>query len=315
MIKIVEELQQAKHIGIGGHIRPDGDCVGSAMGLYLFLKKALPNTEIGVYLESPSSVFQTIAGIEEIHSEITGDEPIDVFIVLDCEPNRLGFSEPLFLKANKTIHIDHHISSKGSGDVIYLKPEASSTSELIYELIDLELLDMEIAKALYIGIIHDTGVFQYSNTSKKTLETAAHLIEYSFDFPTIIEETFYQRSFKQTKLVGKAMMECEAKLDGRVMFYSISKTELEQYEADSKDLEGVVNQLRMVKGVDCAVFAYELTTGEYKISLRSNQHVNVSKIAETFGGGGHVRAAGCTVKGELSSIINDVLQQIKNQFE
>ena len=74
MIKIVEELQQVKHIGIGGHIRPDGDCVGSAMGLYLFLKKALPNTEIGVYLESPSSVFQTIAGIEEIHSEITGEE-------------------------------------------------------------------------------------------------------------------------------------------------------------------------------------------------------------------------------------------------
>lgn len=314
MERILDEIDQVSRIGIGGHIRPDGDCIGSAMGLWLYLKKMLPNSVIQVYLEKPAEIFQIIEGVDEIQHDINTDEQLDVFIVLDCEPNRLGFSELLFQKAKKTIQIDHHISSKGSADIVYIKPDASSTSELIYDLLDKEQLDIEIAKALYIGMIHDTGVFQYSNTSKKTLLAAAHLIEFSFDFTSIIEETFYQRTLEQSRLVGKALMECELQLDNRVITYCISKQELLSFHAGNKDLEGIVNQMRMVKGVDCAVFCYELSDGEYKFSLRSNQHVNVSIIATLFGGGGHVRAAGCSVVGDYKTTMEQILSQIKLQL-
>ncbi|MDE6186275.1 MAG: DHH family phosphoesterase, partial [Lachnospiraceae bacterium] len=163
---IYEEVKDAAVIGISGHIRPDGDCVGSVMGLYLYLKKVCPKAKVEVMLEKPADVFACIKGINEIHTDFAADvESFDVFFALDAAKDRLGEAEKYFDGAKKKVNIDHHISNKGCGDVNYIMPKASSTSELIYDLIaDKSLLDEEIAKALYIGIIHDTGVFQYSNT-------------------------------------------------------------------------------------------------------------------------------------------------------
>lgn len=131
--------------------------------------------------------------MEEIDSEYGEQERFDVFFALDTASDRLGGAEAYFNSAVKKINIDHHISNKGCGDVNYVVPTASSTSELIYDLTEKEQLDEEIAKALYIGIIHDTGVFQYSNTSPETLRAAAKLISYGFDFSRLIEETFYEK--------------------------------------------------------------------------------------------------------------------------
>ena len=183
MKKILEEVRDAKSIAISGHIRPDGDCVGSCMGMYLFLKKELPDTQVHVFLEKPSDVFNCICGVEEIKVAEEQDETVyDVFIALDCSKDRLGGAEKLFDKAVKKINIDHHISNTGCGDVNYLRADASSASELVFELLEEDRLDMEIAKALYIGIIHDTGVFQYSNTLPATLQVAAKLVAFGFNF-------------------------------------------------------------------------------------------------------------------------------------
>lgn len=175
---IFEVVKDATTIGISGHIRPDGDCVGSVMGLYLYLKKACPRAKVEVMLEKPADVFACIKGIEEIHTDYVSDvERYDVFFALDGAKDRLGEAEKFFDGAKKKVNIDHHISNKGCGDVNYIMPKASSTSELIYDVIaDKSLLDTEIAKALYIGIIHDTGVLQYSNTAPSTLKAAAELI-------------------------------------------------------------------------------------------------------------------------------------------
>ena len=177
-MNICEEVKNAAAIGISGHLRPDGDCVGAVMGLYLYLKKACPMADVQVMLEKPADIFHCIKDVEEIHTDFcTNTEVFDVFIVLDSDKTRIGDAEKYFDRAKKTINIDHHISNAGSGMVNYIEPSASSASELVYKVMeDKSLIDEEIARALYIGMIHDTGVFQYSNTSPETLRIAAQLI-------------------------------------------------------------------------------------------------------------------------------------------
>lgn len=315
MKKIVEELKGAKSIAISGHIRPDGDCVGSCMGLYLYLTKELPDVQVDVFLEKASDVFNCIQGMDAIKDAACYQEAeYDVFIALDCSKDRLGDAEVIYDHAKKTINIDHHISNSGCGDVNYLRADASSASELVYELLDEEKLDVEIAKALYIGIIHDTGVFQYSNTAPATLTVASELIKFGFDFPKIIEETFYEKTFVQNQILGRALLESILFMDGKCIVAVISKKMMDFYGVTGKDLDGIINQMRNTKGVECAIFLYELDNLEYKVSMRSGGQINVSSIAQFFGGGGHMRAAGCTVKGTAHDVINNISAQIELQY-
>ncbi len=315
-MNIYEEVKTAKTIGISGHIRPDGDCIGSSMGLYLYLLKACPEADIQVFIEKPADIFNCISRVEDIHSDFqTNIETFDVFIALDTASDRLGEAEAYFNHAVKKINIDHHISNTGCGDINYIKPETSSTCELVYEVMEnKELLDVEIAKALYIGIIHDTGVFQYSNTAPSTLKTAAELIAYGFDFPKLIDETFYEKTYVQNQIMGRALLESIMFMDGRCVVSMVDQKTMRFYQADSHDLEGIVSQLRNIKGVECAIFMYQVGTQEYKVSLRSNGKVNVAEIATFFGGGGHVRAAGATMQGTFHDIVNNLSAQIARQI-
>lgn len=316
MKKILEEVKDARTIAISGHIRPDGDCVGSCMGMYLYLKKELKNAQVTVFLEKPSEVFDCICGVDTIKEADENDSTVyDVFIALDCSKDRLGDAEPLFDRAVKKINIDHHISNHGCGDVNYIRADASSASELVYELLEEEKLDEEIAKALYIGIIHDTGVFQYSNTLPATLQAASKLITFGFDFPKIIESTFYEKTFVQNQILGRALLESILFMDGKCIAAVISKKMMEFYGVGGKDLDGIINQLRNTKGVECAIFLYELDTLTYKVSMRSSGEVDVAKIAQIFGGGGHVRAAGCTMQGTAYDVINNLSAQIEIQLK
>lgn len=314
-MKIIDEVRDVGTIGISGHVRPDGDCVGSVMGLYLYLKKVLPDARIDVFLEPPADIFGCIQCIDKIQSDFSTDMRYDVFLALDCNAERLGDACMLYEKAGKRINIDHHISNLGCGDVNIIEPERSSTCELLYGLLEKEQIDEEIAKALYIGIVHDTGVFKYSNTSPVTLRIAAELIEFGFDFPKIIDETFYEKTYVQSQIMGRAVLESIRFLDGRCIVSMVDKKTMNFYQADPKDLDGIVNQLRIVKGVECAIFMYEVKPMEYKVSMRSNGIVDVAAIAMQFGGGGHVRAAGCYMSGTYHDAINNLSLHIEEQLK
>ena len=314
MSRLEELLQGAKKVALSGHIRPDGDCVGSVMSVYQYIKKNMPEIEVKVFLETPTSVFGCIAGVEDIDSSMETTEQYDVFIAMDCTADRLGNAQRIFDKAKTKINIDHHVSNQGCGDINIIVPDASSTCEVIYELLDSDKLDVEIAKTIYIGMIHDTGVFKYSNTSPKTLQIAADLISYGFDFPKIIDETFYEKTYVQTLVCAKAVSESVRFMDGKCIFSVVDKAMMQFFGVGPKDLDGVINQLRIVKGVECAIFMYQIDAMEYKVSMRSNGLVNVSVIASLFGGGGHVRAAGCTMKGTPHDVINNLSAQIALQL-
>lgn len=315
-MNILQECQGASRIAITGHVRPDGDCVGSCLALYQYLQKKLPQAKIQVYLEQPAETFAEIKGFDQIDSQCSDTEPYDVFFVLDSVPERM--MEPakkLYDKAGKTINIDHHISNSGAGDVFWVVPDASSTAEVLYELMDQEALDQEIAMAIYIGIIHDTGVFQYSNTSPKTMEIAARLISYGFDFPRLIQETFYQKTYVQTQVLGRVLLESIRFMGGSCIVSCLDRKTMDFYNVEPKDLDGIVSHLRNIEGVHCAIFMYQTDVLEYKVSLRSDEMVDVAKVAAFFGGGGHVRAAGCTMKGTFHDCVNNLSLHIEKELE
>lgn len=315
MVNLSKELENAKTIGISGHIRPDGDCVGSTMGLFLYIKKTRPDADVHIYLEKPADIFDCIKDIECVEDARDCNINFDVFFAVDCGKERLGDSERLFDNAKTTINIDHHVSNPGTGSFNYIVPDASSASELVLDLLDRDMLDTDIAKALYIGIIHDTGVLQYSNTSPKTLRAVADLLTYNFDFSKLIDETFYQKSYLQTQILGRALLESFLVMDGKVSVSQVDRKMMEFYQVVPHDLDGIVSQLRLIKGVEVAIFMYQLDTMEYKVSLRSNGLIDVARVTKDFGGGGHVRAAGCTVRGSFHDVVNNITQRIEAQIK
>lgn len=310
-----KECEGAKRIGITGHVRPDGDCVGSTLAMQMYLRKCFPEATVQVFLESPPEIFHELEGFDEIITDFPDCPPFDVFIVLDSVKERTGDAEKYFDAAKKTINIDHHVSNKGTGDLIHVCPQIGSVCEVLYGLLDKGLVDADIAKAIYTGMIHDTGVFQYSNTTPATMRVAAELLEYGFDAPNLILDTFYRKSYVQAQILGRALLESIRFLDNRCIVSLIDKKTMDFYGATSKDMDGIINQLRNIRGIHCAIFLYQMDTLEYKVSLRSDELVDVSKVAEYFGGGGHQRAAGCIMRGTFHDCVNNLAIHIEKQLD
>ena len=296
-------------------MRPDGDCVGSCLGLYQYIKENYEEIQADVYLEDIPDSFHFIKAAKEISHEVLDKKEYDLFIVLDCgDKERLGFSKALFEHAKETFCVDHHISNLAFADQNYIFPEASSTSELVYRLLDLEKITKETAECLYLGIVHDTGVFQYSCTAPETMEVAANLMRKGINASEIIEKTFYEKTFAQNQILGRALFESFLFMDGKCIVSYITQRMMEFHGVTPKDLEGIVSQLRVTKGVEVAVLLYETAPHEYKVSLRASGDVDVSRIAQYFGGGGHKKAAGVTMKGTVHDVINNLSGQIHLQL-
>lgn len=314
MSRVEELVKEAASIAISGHIRPDGDCIGAVLSLYQYLRKNMPEKKVRIFLEEPAAAFSGIEAVKNIDSVMDDEGVYDVFFILDCSRDRIGKASAICDRAGQVINVDHHVSNEGTGDINILEPTASSTCEVVYGLLDPEKLDREIAQTLYLGLMHDTGVFKYSNTSPKTLRIVADLIGYGFDFSKLIDETFYEKSYEQNLAMGRALLDSKRLLDNRCIVSVMSRQTMEEYGVMPKDLDGIINQLRITKGVECAIFLYQTEEDKYKVSMRSNRIVNVAEVASCFGGGGHIRAAGCTLSGASEEIIRVLSAQIELQL-
>lgn len=313
-MKIHDKLITAKKVGIAGHIRPDGDCVGSCMGLYNYILDNYKDIDVHIYMENPGDKFNYIANIADIEEEVK-DEDFDLFIILDVsEKARIGVALEAFDKAKDTVCIDHHVSNSGIASENVIIPEASSASEVLFDLLEEEKISKNTAEALYTGIIHDSGVFKYSSTSEHTMNIAGKLMTKGFNFQTIIDDSFYSKSYVQNQILGRALLESILFLDGKCIFSVLSRQNLEFYGVTPKELGGIVEQLRLTRGVECAIFIYEIEELEYKVSLRSNNFIDCNLVVSYFGGGGHIRAAGCTMKGTAHDVINNLSEKIEEQF-
>ena len=316
MFNLKELLEGKQSVALGGHVRPDGDCVGSTMGLYLYLKENFPQIATDLYLESVPEAYSMIRHTDEVKSELPEGKIYDLFICMDCgDLQRLGFSQKLFIESKQTACIDHHVSNEAFADVNYIVPDASSTSELVYNLLDYDKMSLETAEALYMGIAHDTGIFRYSCTSPETMEAAAQLMRKGVDTAKITDRTYYEKTYIQNQILGKALLESIMVLDQRCIVSVVRLKEMEFFKAKPSDLEGIVSQMRQTKGVEVAMFLHETASQTFKVSLRSKEQVDVSSIAKYFGGGGHVRAAGVTMKGSVHDVINNLTALIEKQLD
>ncbi|MCR5798150.1 MAG: bifunctional oligoribonuclease/PAP phosphatase NrnA [Eubacterium sp.] len=310
MKKIISDLiRQSNSIAIGGHVRPDGDCVGSCMGMYSYIAEHFPDKVVDVYLTDIPAAFDFIVCDEALEHGHQGD--YDLYIAQDCgDVDRLEGSIEKFQSAKNTICIDHHISNTEFADHNYVVPEASSASELICTLLPIEEMSEFTAKALYTGIIHDTGVFRHSCTGRQTMEIAGKLIEKGFDFGKIIDESFYQKTYKQLKCMGYCLENAVSEYDGKLCYAVADYEFINSTGATSEHFEGTIDQMRTTEGVEVALLITEYNPGEVKVSMRSNQYVDVSKIAVANGGGGHVRAAGATIRKPIDEALATVKELI-----
>ena len=316
-MEILELVKNCTRIGLTGHENPDGDCTGACCGLALYLRKVLPEAVVDIYLEPPAeNLIRNIPGADTIIYEVTGnEEKYDTFIVLDSAPSRVGKPLELYNRAGLKINIDHHRTNPGAGDTeCYIDGKASSACELVYKVIDREEIDAQIAQALYVGIVTDTGVFQYSNTSESTMRAAGSLMSYGFDHTAVVREVFFERTPKQARVLGTALIKAEPLLDGKLILCCFDKKTMDELGAGRKDLDGISAQLLLTEGADCSVFFHETEPGIWRASMRSLHVTDVSSIAAKHEGGGHLRAAGFTIRTDIHTAIKDITDDIAQQL-
>lgn len=319
MNTLLKTISQVGTIAITGHVRPDGDCVGSCLGLYNYIREQYPEKTCDVYLEPIRKEFFFLKGSDKIINQLPEEEEkmkYDLLIILDCgDVTRIDTFGRLYDQAGKTFCIDHHVSNEiRFCDENVVEPTASSASEILYGLLEKDQISLAVAECIYTGICHDTGQFKHSNTSKKTLNITADLVDMGVNTSFIIDHTLNNRTFVQNQALGYALSEAALILDGKVIYSFISKKWQELHGVNSSDMGIIIDELRITEGVEVAIFGYETNNLEYKISMRAKDYVNVSAIAQYFGGGGHIKAAGCTMKGSYIDVINNLLREIEKQL-
>ncbi|MBO8137047.1 MAG: bifunctional oligoribonuclease/PAP phosphatase NrnA [Desulfotomaculum sp.] len=303
------ELYDAESIIISGHVMPDGDSIGSTLGLGLALEK------IGkkITFTSPHpipEIYKFLPGAERIHHGLP-DGVYDTFVVLDCSvPDRLGDEVVSLLDRDiKVINIDHHQVEKPFAHVSYIDSKAASTGEIIFDLLkNMRInLDVDIATNLYTAIVTDTGSFKYEGTAPGTHRKAAALLEYGVNGARISKMLFDEKPIEVFKVLENALPTLNVSECGKVAWINFDWEARQKTGAKDEHTEELVDYPRRIKGVEVALLFRELSPGVVKVSMRSNYYVDVSRVASEFGGGGHKRASGCVLKGDISEVQKQVI--------
>ena len=307
---ILEEINRAESIVILTHENPDGDAIGTGLALYNALKQIGKNPDI-IIPEYPR-IFEFLPGTNEIKKE-SEIKKYDLAISVDCATIKMlnGFSN-YFEDAKIKISIDHHSTNTMFGDYNYVSPDAPACAQVL--LVILEYFKIEITKeigtCILTGIITDTGGFKYSGVTAETFEFVASLLNKGINVSKIYKKVLQTRTKANFELNRIAANRLEFFEDGKIAFTYINKEDEEKVNAESGDHEGIVEAGRDIEGVEVSIFIHQTEKG-CKVSMRSNEYVNVSDVCLLLGGGGHVRAAGCLLQCSIEQAKDKVLRQVK----
>lgn len=311
LLEIKDKVEDAENIFLASHIQPDGDNLGSLLGL----AKALSNIGKDVYILKSDEIpedFKFLPGIEDI-KEYDGQN-IDLFISLDCaDENRLGENTRHMKNANFVINIDHHMTNTKYGDINIVDSKAAATGELVYLVIDFLGIDLDedIATNLYTAISTDTGSFIYENTSSQTHAITSKLIDAGARTQDVSINIYQSNSLDKTRLFIEVIKDIELIYNNRVSIATVSQEKLKATNTSMDDTEGIVSFIRDIETVELAILFKEIEKDEIKLSMRSKKEVNVSDLCAKFDGGGHKRAAGCTIYKDLNTAKKLVLKEIE----
>lgn len=318
IVDIAAVLKSKNKVAISSHIMPDGDSIGSMLSLYNALKGE--GKDVVCYCsDSLPDVYSFLPGYSEIkiYSGDPGEE-YDIFAVLDCgSTDRTGKCSSLKGCCHQVINIDHHATNSDFGDLNLVETSASSTGELIYHVLKQMGISIsrDIACCLYTAILTDTGCFKYSNTTEETHRIAGELIRSGIDFGAIHSEIYNNYNYKDLKFLGKAIGSIELYGSGKIAYMQLDRDDINGVRLEDINTSDFINYARDIKGVEVAAFVKEGDEGEFRVSFRSKKIVDVREVCEKFGGGGHTRAAGCTIRGTASDVKSTVLQELENALK
>ncbi len=313
--QIGQALREGVRFAVLGHVRPDGDALGSQLALGLSLKQLGKDVRIWNE-EGMLEKYSFLPNANLLTKPPAEPEDVDVAIALDTAiQNRLGNSLPAVRSAKVWINIDHHPSNPGYGDLVYIDPKSPATGQILFELIKSEKLpiDAAIAENLYVAVSTDTGSFQYPNTTARTLEIAAELVRAGVDVGRVSQLTYENYPRRRVELLRDLLGTMRFDANDRVASFSLSLATAKKLGVLPEDNEGLIDHLRAIRGVIVAMFFEELADGKVRVSMRSkNEKVNVCAICEKFGGGGHVLAAGARVRGSLAEVERKILEEVRD---
>lgn len=310
MNAILEEIEHAQTILICGHVRPDGDCLGSAFALREYCLGLGKSADVC----SPSPIPESYKFMRQSEKfNVLSRKTYDLFIAVDCATqDRIGKMEGFFCSAPRTVCIDHHEGHEGFADVNLVKNYASSTCEIVFDLLEpTGKITREIANYLYIGLSTDTGHFMHSNTDSKVMYTAYRLSCLGAECHNIATELYRSRSRNKTMLIAKSIEAMRFFMNDTVCIIPMTQELLDECNISSNDTEGIIDYAISINGVEIGISMCAEKENEYKVSFRSRiRHVN--EIAAVFGGGGHIYAAGCRICGKTEDVIDKLLKAIRD---
>ena len=318
------------------HRSVDGDCVGSSSGIVSMIRALGGDAYVAIPEDLPENM--SFLKIDELFfhpnsdSELArefraqgtiGGKKVGAAIATDCsEGSRMGLCGEIFDSIEPKIVIDHHASVTSRSDNLWIDPDASSACEMVFyvaEQISLmtgkemrEILCPNAAKAVLAGIVTDTGRYTFKNTHPETLESSGLLIDLGGDISEVCYNLFDRKTKQKFLLSAKARSEVQFYCDEKFALTVVPYEQFKQYGAGPDGVDDVVSAMRDIDGVELAIVLRQLETGEVRGNIRSQEYFDCSKFAEGFGGGGHVRAAGFTVKeGDINEIAEEVIKRVK----
>ena len=297
---------------VTSHARPDGDAIGSSLGV-MFLLRALGKQVDVVFADPIPTIYSTLPGADHITATIPGT-PHDAAILLECDSfERAGFTAADFAEIPFIVNIDHHLSGKEFGHYNWIDPECVAVGAMVYDIAMESGIDIhcDMATCLYTAVLTDTGSFTYPSTVASTFGLAQHLVERGANPNRIAQAVFFSNPASKLYLLGEALRNLA--VEGPIAYTWVTLEQIALSGATIEDCEGVVNYLINIAGVEAAFFLRELADGSFRCSLRSKDRVDVSKVAAAFKGGGHKNASGCTPDGPLSVATDNVVARLRQE--
>lgn len=312
--KIKEAIQSAKKILIISHVNPDGDALGSTCGLYSAIYHNLKKRCDICTLTYVSPIYNFLPSIEHAKHSFDTSIVYDLVITVDVASiDRISDMKPLFDRAKMTVNIDHHKTNNNFGDLNYVLPEASSAGEVLFKLFKLWdwKIDLDTAECIYTAILTDTGGFRFDNTSSDVFLIASELVKIGVNPNKVYTYCYELKSKNYIMFQNYCVQKAVFSEDNKIVYTTVYKKDLEKFHAKDDYTEGLAESLRAIDTTDIAFIVKEVEPNKIsKISMRSKLY-DVAKICSNFGGGGHSRAAGCTIKSGVESAVKKVLGEIK----
>lgn len=315
--EIAHIVKKGERFFLASHKDPDGDAIGSLLALGETL--LLSGKQVVLFNEGPiPDNLSSLSGIERVVNAVDMELGFDAALILDCgNLERVGTVSRHLSKIRPLINIDHHENNSRFGDINLVDAQSSSVGEIIYRLIKLANLplNLTIAENLFVALQSDTGSFKYDNTTSETFSVAGELVDWGVNPWKISRKVMDEWTLKKLHILESALKTIELHSTGKVGFITIAQDTLSKADTDNLNCERFVDYPRCISGVEIAVLIREIKKDYYRFSLRSNDWVNVAKLASLFGGGGHPKAAAFSKEGSLDSVKQEFLSKAKGFLE